>query len=420
MAALQISSSAFLPLARAQARALGCADLGIAVIPHPFGSQSRATVREIAARCLGDIVKLATEPPSELQSEGNAAKRLDRIEVADDVDAVNALFRERRWTDGLPIVPPTATRVERMLGCTPRAAGDVIALVAPGFGEATVERIAVNAVMAGCDPEYLPVLIAAVEAISHPGFNLQGIEASTNPAGLLLIVNGPIVQRLDMNAGINCMGHGNWANATLGRALRLIVQNIGKVLPGEMDRATHGQPAKYTFCCPENEAQSPWEPLHVERGFKAGQSAVTVVAAEGMVNMNSHTKDAGELVRAIAETLPRPPSNDYWIGGEPWIVVSPEHAEILARGGYTKAELKRALWETSKMPAQRMTPIDFERTRIGRRPELGDITRDTLLPICASPERLGILVAGGPGTHSVYIPGFGCSESATREIVWSA
>ncbi len=180
------------------------------------------------------------------------------IEALDDLDAINKLYRERRWSDGLPIVPPTQERVTRMLAGTKRNADDVVAVLPPGFGEATVERIAINAVMAGCEPAYLPVLIAATDAVAQAQFNIQGIEATTNPVAVWLVLNGPIVNQLDVNATFNCLGQGSWANATMGRAMRLILQNIGGALPGDMDRATQGQPAKYTFCCGENEAQSPW------------------------------------------------------------------------------------------------------------------------------------------------------------------
>jgi len=283
-----------------------------------------------------------------------------------------------------------------------------------------VEHIAINAVMAGCDPEYLPVLIAAVEAAAAREFNLQAIQTTTNPTGVGLIVNGPIVKRLNMNSGINALGQGNWANATLGRALRLILQNVGRALPGEMDRSTLGHPGKYLFCCAENEEQNPWEPLHVERGFRPEQSAVTVIAAEGALNMNTYSKNADEMLRLFGETLPRPTGNDYWHGGNPWIFLSPEHAEVLKAGGLSKAEVKRRLWAQSKLPAGEMGVTDLERTQNRRRAELGAMTPDTMLPICPAPEQFGIIVAGGPGTHSLYVPSFGPIRSVTREVIWSA
>jgi len=358
-----------------------------------------------------------------LQVKGSGcepAARAATFEVPDDLDAINRLYRERRWGDGLPIVPPTAERVGRMLRHTRRAPDDVVATIAPGFGAATIEGIAINAVLAGCDPEYLPVLIAAVEAVAAPEFNLQGIQATTNPVAVWIIVSGPLARRLEINGTFNCLGEGAWANATIGRALRLILRNIGGALPGEMDRATHGQPGKYTFCCAENDDASPWQPLHVERGFAAGCSAVTVVGAEGTMNMNTHAKDAAELLRAIAETMIHPPSNEYTHGGEPWLVIGPEHAEILKRAGLSKAEVKQRLWEISKMPAGRMTAKDLGRVLVSRSAELGAIGPDTLLPISPRPEGIGIVVAGGPGTHSVYVPCFGNSLAVTRAVAVDA
>ncbi len=339
-----------------------------------------------------------------------------RFEAPDDLEAINRLYRERRWSDGLPVVPPTVERVERMLRHTRRPREEVVARVAPGFGAATIERIAINAVLAGCDPEALPVLIAATEAVVEPQFNLQGIQATTNPVAVWVIVNGPAAQQLGVNATFNCLGQGAWANATIGRALRLVLQNIGGALPGEMDRATQGQPGKFTFCCAENEAENPWEPLHVERGYARGASTVTVVGAEGTLNMNTHTKDAGELLRAFAETMMHPPSNDYCHGGEPWLALGPEHAEILKRAGLSKAEVKRRLWEGSKMPARRMTGKDLLRVQDSRSAELGKIGPDTLLPVSHRPEDIHFIVAGGPGTHSTYIPSFGNTQAVTREI----
>ncbi|HUP95614.1 MAG TPA: hypothetical protein VM164_11940 [Burkholderiales bacterium] len=344
------------------------------------------------------------------------AERAPTFEAPDDLQAINRLYRERRWSDGLPIVPPTGERVDRMLEHTRRGRHEIVAAVAPGYGAATVERIAINCVMAGCDPEYLPVLIAATDAIADPAFNLQGIQATTNPVAVWLVLNGPVAKKLDVNAGFNCIGQGVWANATLGRAMRLILQNIGGALPGEMDRATQGQPGKYTFCCAENEEASPWEPLHVERGFERGQSTVTVVGAEGTINMNTHSKEALELARVIAETMAHPPSNEYVHGGEPWFIIGPEHAEIFRRGGMSKADVKRELWERSKMAVSRLAAKDIERARDSRTADLGELRSDMLLPISSTADEVMLIVAGGAGTHSVYVPCFGNSRAITRGI----
>ncbi|MBI4194246.1 MAG: hypothetical protein HY526_04115 [Betaproteobacteria bacterium] len=415
---MTICSTPFLVLGRTQASALGHPDLPIAVIPHPFGLRTREEVRDIAEQCAADIVHQVRESaPLEVAVLAAPAQgRPLRVEAPADLDEFNRFCRTCGWSDGLPLVPPTIERVESMLRHARRARDEVIAAVAPGFGAATVEHVAANAVMAGCEPEYLPVLIAAVDALGDPAFNLQGIQATTNPATPWIIVNGPIAQELGINAGINCLGPGAWANATIGRAVRLILQNVGGARPAGMDRATHGQPGKFTFCCAENEAESPWEPLHVERGFACDRSTVTVVGASGTLNMNSHAKEADDLLRAIADTMAYPLSNDYYFGGEPWIIVSPEHAEVLKRGGLNKSDVKRRLWEQSRLAAGRFAAGDRARVQHIRCAELGAISSDTMVPASPGAGDVGIVVAGGPGTHSVYVPTFGVTRAVTRAV----
>lgn len=357
-----------------------------------------------------------TAQPSPTARPATSSREATLVEVADDLEAVNALYYDRHWGDGLPIVPPTEERVNRMVAGSGRDRSEVIGIIPPGFGAATVERIAINAVMAGCLPSYMPVLIAAVDAITTKGFNIQGIQCTTNPVAVWLIVNGPIAERIGMNGGINCLGQGNRANMTLGRALHLVMSNVGACYPGVMDRSTQGQPGKLSFCCAENEAENPWEPLQVERGYSRETSMVTVVAASGTHNLNTHAKDPDDLLKVVADSMAFPPSNDYWIGGYPWIVFGPEHAAILKDGGLTKAEVKRRLWESSKLSARRMAAKEMLRIVHTRRARLGEITLDTLLPISHTPDNIGILVAGGAGTQSVYVQSFGDTALATREV----
>ena len=415
-----VCSTAFITLGRSQLKALGGGSLPIAVMPHPFGVRTRAQVRELAETFVDEIVRLAIGGADKTAqaSKAGAAKTAGAATLAlpNDLIAFNEECERRRWSDGLPLVPPTVSRVEQMLAGSKRARHEVVARVAPGFGEASVERIAINAVMAGCRPEYLPVLIAAVEAVAEQAFNIQGIQATTNSAAPWIIVNGPLAATLGLNSGLNCLGQGTRANATLGRALRLILQNIGGALPGEMDRATHGQPGKYSFCCAENEVASPWTPLHVERGFTADENVVTVVGAAGTLNLNSHSKEAADLLRVIATSMTYPTSNDFHFAGEPWLILSPEHAEVLARGGYDKAKLKEEIWALSKMPASHFARKDYDRAEHTRSTELGGFSPETLVPISPSPRDIGIIVAGGPGTHSVYVPTFGQTRAVSRRI----
>jgi hypothetical protein len=418
--ALTVCSASFVGLGRAQQKALGSPDLPIAVVPHPFGTRSREELKDIAIKCADEIARLLCERPSSgvraLESAVPAA-RAKLIEAPADLEELNRLFIRRRWGDGLLIAPPTEEAVQRMLRHTHRAPHDVVATIAPGMGAATVEYIAIQGVMAGCYPEYLPVLIAAAEAVATPGFHLQAIQATTNPAAVWLIVNGPLARQLEVNSGSGCLGPGNWANATLGRALRLILQNIGGALPGEMDRATQGQPAKYTFCCAENEEANPWEPLHVERGFAPDTSTVTVVGALGTWNMNMTAKHAEEVIAMIGDTMQYPASSDYIYGGAPFIVLSPQHANLFHSAGWSKAEAKRRLWEASKMRAGRSKGSEFERLATGRHGELGEITEESIVPISEKPEDLSIVVAGGAGSHSVFVPVSAHTRSVTREVV---
>ena len=417
MASIVICSTAFQTLGRAQAKAFGAPDLPLAVIPHPFGSRTRDEIKTIAAECSAQIARI-------LQQGGQAASRSTPdtaassrfVEAPWEQEEFDAFCRSRAWSDGLPLVAPTEARVARMLAGTSRAPSHIVGAIAPSYAFATVERIAANAVMTGCDPRFLPVVIAALEATCDPVFNLQAVQTTTNPATPWIIVNGPLAASLEINGGINCLGQGSWANAAIGRAVRLVLQNIGGAVPGTMDQATHGQPGKFAFCCAENEAANPWEPLHVERGMTQGASAVTVVCATGTLNVNSHTKNADELLRVFADTLAQPTSNDYWYSGAPFLIVSPEHAEILHRAGLSKADVKQRLWTQSKLHASRLSDRDYLRPEHARRAELGEVTRDTLLPITKTPAEIGIVVAGGPGTHSVYVPGFGNSHPATRAI----
>ncbi|MGE5525305.1 MAG: UGSC family (seleno)protein, partial [Rhodospirillaceae bacterium] len=288
--------------------------------------------------------------------------------------------------------------------------------IAPRYGAATVERIAINAVMAGCKPEYLPVLIAACEAVATKAFHLQAIQATTNPAAVWLVINGPIAEKLGVNSGGNCLGPGAWANGTLGRAMRLILQNIGGGLPGDMDKATQGQPGKWTFCCAENEAANPWAPLHVERGFSRDTSTVTVVGALGTWNNNITEKDPDNVIAMIGDTMQYPSSSDYIHGGAPWVVLSPQHAQLFKQAGWSKAEVKRRLWEASKMRAGRSLGSEFERLKNARAAELGDITPDTMLPISVKPDDITVIVAGGAGSHTVFVPVSAHTRSVTVKI----
>ena len=272
---------------------------------------------------------------------GGLASR--RVEVGSLEDETEAMF-DRGWTDGLPIVAPTEARVARMLDGTTRSPGDIVALMPPALVECTVEKVAVNAVMAGCRPEYLPVVLAALEAICTDEFNMHGVLATTMGVGPVFVVNGPIAQRIGMNAGINVLGHGNRANLTIGRAVQLVVRNVGGGRPGEIDRATHGSPAKLSFCFAEDEATSPWTTLAEDRGFARSTDVVTAFCGEApriVVDQRSRTADS--LVRSLADGLRSAVSSRVVAGMDAMLVVSPEHLSRFSDAGWDRARFMEEL-----------------------------------------------------------------------------
>ena len=344
---------------------------------------------------------------------GNLAKlRALRLEVPDNIDEVNRIYYERGWTDGLPIVPPTEERVARMLEGTRREADEVMGAFPPSGNDATVGDIAINAVMAGCSPEYMPILIAAVQAMLEPEFGLHNIQATTHPVAPLIIVNGPIRGRLGLNSGSNLFGPANRANATIGRATRLILLNVGEARPGVTDLSTHGQPSKYSFCIAENEEESPWEPLHMEMGFEGAVSTVTVNGVENPHNINDHTaEDAENLLTTIAGSIATQGNNNIlYQAGEPLLILGPEHARILAGSGFSKAQVKQYLYQKARVPKTAFS-IGHQRVQFS-------MYSDTdFIPLVQRPEDFMIVVAGGAGKHTVFCPTYAIrSHAITKEV----
>jgi hypothetical protein len=324
---------------------------------------------------------------------------------------------ERGWGDGLPMIPATPERVASLLAGSRRPPGDLVAVLPPRLGRATVERVAVNAVLAGALPEHLPVIVAAVEAVGQPAFNLQAVQTTTHPCSPLVIVNGPLAARLGVNGGGNALGQGHRANAVIGRALRLVLQNVGGARPGREDRATQGHPGKYSYCVAENEAASPWEPLSVERGFSRETSTVTVCASESPHNINDHGSATPEgILTTVAGTAATVGSNNIYLGGEPLVVLGPEHAATVAGGGWSKADFKRALWERARVPLSRFDPSNVERFAVIHPAGFRDRPADTRVPIAREWSDIMVVVAGGAGKHSVFIPTFGATRSVTQRI----
>jgi hypothetical protein len=294
---------------------------------------------------------IAEELAIRFGQSGLSARRVELALLEDDIEACY----ERGWTDGLPVVPPTEARVMRMLQGTTRAPDEVVGVIPPNMAECTVEKVAINAVMAGCKPEYLPVVLAAVEAACIDEFCLHGLIATTYFSGPMLIVNGPVSRAIDMNSGVNALGQGNRANATIGRALQLVIRNVGGGRPGGVDRATLGNPGKYTFCFAEDEAGSPWEPLSVERGFETGSSTVTLFAGDGVQGIFDQLSRTPEsLSRTFAACLRAVAHPKIAMAADAFLIVSPEHARVFREGGWTKARLKEELAELLMSPGSQL------------------------------------------------------------------
>ncbi len=327
-----------------------------------------------------------------------------------DPEKVSHDFYQRRLTDGLPIIPPTRERVNRFLNQTNHNPDDVICVLPPKMGHATCEKIAINSVMAGCLPEFQPTIEHTMKALSQEKFNLAGVNATTHPVSICTIINGPLSSELGVNRGTGCLGPGNIANASIGRAIRLCLINIAGAIPGVGDHATHGSPAKYSFCFAENEDENPWEPLHVERGFKPDESTVTVMATESPHNVNDHrSQTAKDLLDTIIHTASTAGCNNSHVPGEIMVIMSPEHAETINREEWSKKDVQTYIHENSHVSS-------VLGDRGGRKLD-EKLIIDGKVHITRSPEDVILVVAGGPGRHTMISHGFGGgSESVTLKI----
>lgn len=345
-------------------------------------------------------------------------ERLCSVQEADfeiftepDAEKVSNEFYIKNQTDGLPIIPPTKSQVDKFLKYSDLKPEEIIAILPPKRGKATLEKVAINSVMAGCLPNFVPVVQHAIKAVSQEKFNLLGVNATTHPISLCTIVNGPISRELAINSGVGCLGPGNIANATIGRALRLSMINIAGALPGIGDHATMGSPAKYSYCLAEAEYVSPWEPLHAERGNKSDTSTVTVMAAEAPHNINDHrSKNAEDLLDTIVHTASVAGCNNSHVPGELLLIMGPEHAKTVDDDGWTKIDVKKYVHENALIPVRLGD-------RGGRKMD-EKWTADVMVRITRSPDDVVLVVAGGPGRHTMISHGFGTSsESVTLPIL---
>ncbi len=341
---------------------------------------------------------------------GRSAAVRQRIEVvrgADPADAVGDLFHERGWTDGLPVVAPTLARVRAMLRFATEAPDTSIGALDPMRGEATVEKIAANAVMAGCRPEHFPVVLAAVHALVDPAFNLRGVQTTDENVAPLLVVSGPIVRQLGINAGAGALGPGCRANATIGRALRLVMTNIGGGWPGLTSLAGIGQPGRYTLCVAENEDASPWPPLHTEAGLPAQASAITLLRAECSINVTGGLAEIASVMGSAASAF------SALHAGCVAVIVAPATVAALAARGWGKGDIAQHLFDAGRIPhaqwrdmwvRQHIVPDHGAPAWVQAADRAG-----APIPVVAAPQDIVIFVAGGsmPIAQHVYFPSWG-------------
>lgn len=340
----------------------------------------------------------------------------ETLEVGElDSEAWNEFAIAQGWSDGMPLAVPTEAAVAKFVAVA-RGDNQPFPPISPRAVIPTLQSLAANAVMAGCKPAYFPAVLAALRGVLDPEYNLHGTLATTHPCAPMLLLNGPIRKALEINCGGNCFGQGWRANATIGRALELILLNVGGAKPQIMDRSTQGSPAKYSFCFGENEEESPWAPYHVRRGFKPGDNVMTVMSGEPPHNINDHASNTGEgLLTTISNTISQPGSNLIYRKGPLFLILGPEHAQTLARDGATIESMQQQVFERSRVPVARVSKENqASYASFDNHPENGHYY---LVP---KPEDIHILVAGGAGKHSAFVASFGGTAVISTRIADAA
>jgi hypothetical protein len=361
---------------------------------------------------------MTPDPPA--MEEVEAGRPATRLQVPLDPGEANDVLEERGWTDGLPVIPPTVARVEAMLACSPDPPGLVLGRMEPLGSSVTVEKVAANAVMAGCRPAYFPVVLAAVKAVLQEQFHVGSGACTTGGSAPVMIVNGPIARELGINSGTACLGGQVKANATIGRALRLVMRNLGGARPDGMEKSTQAWPGKLGCCMAENEARSPWEPLHVEAGFRPEDSVVTVVAVRGIYPVCEGTQSEGHGVLGTlvaSMRIPGTPIYHQMNAGIPLIVLlCPEHAAEIARAGFSRKDVRQHIFDHARLPVRALAGRGYWAP--GCWPEWIDANDpDAMVPIVAHPDRIILAVAGGDGRHSAWLPAWNVCRGARERIV---
>lgn len=391
------------------------AELPLAVVAHPIGNKHPDAVTELGARAADEVAAImlgrnpgyAGPPPAPRATAPN--RPAARVTASADDLALFEDFLERGWSEGLPIIAPTVERIERALRFVGRPPDEVIGVIAPRRGIATVEAVLANAIMAGCRDDLIPLVLAAVEGVCRPRHNIYGVQATTGSVAPMTVVFGPGATRLGVHGGTGCLSPGFRANATVGRALRLVLWNVGGGRPGGLDRATQGQPGKYGLCLAENTAESPWPSWHEENGFAPDETAVFVTGAEGTEDLIDYSsQNAHDLVQLIQSSFLSLSANHMLYGGWSTILLCPEHAEMFADEGMSRADAVAMLVDGAEVPYSAFPPASQVTLR-RKRPNLFEPSGHApqMIPAFDTPQHLQLIVAGGAGPHSVFVPGYG-------------
>jgi len=412
-----VVTSQFITLAKATALAESVPDACFVLVTHPMGMIPQTDIIKKAEEAFPEILRMSTEwQPSERAISIKPAYPAERFTFTGTIEDVNKLLLEKEWSLGLPVFPPASEHLAGMLKGTNRKPDEVIGQVPPRMGCLTVELVAAHAVMAGCKPEYMPLLISALEALLAPEANWRAALTTTGTTESVVIVNGPIVQEIGLARGQGAAGKGHHPNATIGYAINLIAYIVGGSKPPSIDKSTLGSPADFVcwvFGENEDELPSGWKPLHVERGFRKQDSVVTVMACYPPIdNIDHYSVTPGEHVKWWSYLI-SPLQN---IGGpcrpimmtqNPIVAMGPEHAQLIASEGWSKDDFRQALWEQARIPLSAWPagcPEMKNFTDI-----FGQVSPDSMIPITFKPEQFLIVLAGGSGKHSHYFPPFlGC------------
>jgi len=432
------TAQTFVHDAQRSAASFGLAGLPLAVVPLPFTNQKPEAVHRMAEGAFDQVVAGLTQTV-DVRPGAQPPRLEDRFAYDGDdlLDAwtlMRADFLRRGWSDGFPLVPPTPRAVEALLRGTTRSPGDIVATLEPGFGIATIEKLAINAVMAGCGPEHLPLLLTAVRCLAEPKMYIRNKAMSTGPHAPLVLVNGPKGRVADVNAGMCALGPGapSASNTVLGRALRLVMMNVGHTYVGVSDMETIGSPLKYACCCAENEAESPWEPYHVTRGFAKDASTVTVHFVYGICELHDFRSTAPEDLVGVFATAA---TNVAQVGTGLWLIgrradprtkteerehntlfICPEHAQIFARAGWGRREIQEALYRAARLPFKTMMLNKEPKALAVAHPELAWLADhpDLPLPVVEDPGCFDIAVVGAAAGRGAYF--YGAGEPVTLPV----